>query len=112
MGPGTASITLDKVVDEELPVSVDSVTIAAVPNTILLYRTKCFDCRCRMDKETLTMMTQFMEADVRLQPMTAALEQLDLSTMDLPGSKPPSSERCTVHNTATRLMMNWDDSEA
>jgi len=111
MGPGTANVLLKKAGDEELPVSKDLVKIRAVPNTIVLFRTGCFDYMCDMPQETLSMMVQFTEPQFRLTPVTSGLSHLDVSSMGLPGPKCPSGERVVVVNESTRLAAGFDAPE-
>lgn len=112
MGPGTATVSLEKSGDVRLPVEQESVQIAAGPNTIVLFRTACFDYVCDVRGESLSITTTFMEADVKLTPMTSSLNGVDLASLtDLPGVKPPAADCIHVVNTSTRLAAGMDRSE-
>lgn len=65
MGPETAVVTLDSkegAASAALPCSLDSVEVSASPNTILIYRTECFDYSVEGSGEVLSMMSTFNSA--------------------------------------------------
>jgi len=110
MGPGTASVTLDKSSDAApLPVKLDSVDLECGPNTILLFRTGAFEYSCSNSDENLSLTATFLEnaGNFVLTDFDGDIAAIYGGT----GPKGPRGDNVEVINLSSRLMCCWDEPE-
>jgi len=117
VGPGTATVTLDSSGSDtarELPLRQQQVQIEAAPNTIVLFRTGCFDYSCEMKEPTISLTVTFMEQKQSLEFGAPGDDSLWLQAGGEGPAAPPLDNfggHINVINTACRLGGGWDTPE-
>mmetsp|Transcript_103461 Transcript_103461/g.179600 ORF Transcript_103461/g.179600 Transcript_103461/m.179600 type:complete len:938 (-) Transcript_103461:42-2855(-) len=111
MGPETVTVTLDSkagAASAALPCSLENVEVSASPNTILIYRTECYDYSVEGSGEVLTMMSTWNSARPQFEIDTYAdMEGLfEGDGPQLPGDK------IQIMCMATRLASKADTMDA
>jgi len=107
-GPGTAAVALENRGLEALPTNLDNVDLACSPNSILVFRTACYNFCCRCPEEILTVSSCFLSPAQELVLGEFSGDMRELSGLG-DGPPGPPGESVNVVNTATRLMACWDD---
>jgi len=111
MGPAIANVTLDSKEGPEaagLPCLQDSITLSAAPNTIVIFRTECYDYTCESDGEVLTLMTSFNSHRPQIViDDWAGMESLFAGD----GPAPPDGGKINIMNISTRLGCCCDEAD-
>jgi polyketide synthase-associated protein len=114
MGPGAADVTLESKGGPKataLPSEKDSCGITAEPNTIVIYRSECYNLSWTSSDEVLTMMASFLSEAPNF--VLAGWEGDEkMLTIVSEGSPPPAGEGVDVMNVASRLGGSWDYKQA
>lgn len=112
MGPDSSRITLTSKPGANLPQGQAKISLAGDANTIVLYRTDCFDYKNVVQGDALTLITTYMWA--------AASFNVDpegflgaLNAGGVPYRPPPEGRGSCINilNTASRLGGRWDESD-
>jgi len=113
-GPESATITLDakpgdrhRIVAQSVPCVHETLSFSAPPNTIVLYRTECYEHAMSASGELLALTSCFLSPQPQI---TITSWEGDWSAAG-EGPPPPQGNVINVLNLATRLGKRWDEAE-